>query len=322
VIKHFLLNTVAGETIAAYFLMFIVPLMIPVLFVKLVGFQGLRQLFSYEPKQSLIHKLDPRLKIVYPVVIGILAVMLNWQYVFILFGLSLIPWILLRPSKERIRVLVTMAATPALGMIWSQGIFHHTLGITHYLVQFPWTISWYGAHGLSIEGLIYGAEQAGRMLVAVSASLILLLTTTPTDIIWSFYKFRMPAPAGLAFTVALRFLPQMIERLTILLKAIEVRGYDLSVPRWWEIHMYPGYLKRVFVSIPIVTVPLLIGSLRSTSVMAMVVDARGFGSNQQRTIMKEHQSTSLDKVAWGTLATLTIAVILLLSFHIGTRPNM
>jgi len=318
--QHFFLHTVLGETSISYLLMFIVPLLLPTLFVKLVGFQGLRQLFSYEPKQTTIHRLDPRLKIVYPVLMGILAVMLNWQFVFLLFGLTLLPWVFLRPSKDRFRVLITMAGAPALGMIWSQGMFHAaTHADAHYLFQFPWTVSWYGTHGVSTEGMLYGAEQAGRMLVAVSASLILLLTTTPSEIIWAFYKFRMPAAAGLAFTVALRFLPQMMEKLTLLLKAVEVRGYDLTVPRWYQVHRYLAYLKRILISIPIVTVPLLIGSLRSTSVMAMVADARAFGAVPKRTMLKEHQPTWTDKFAWGTLATVTLAVCVLVILHIGNR---
>lgn len=319
--QHFFFHTVFGETIISYLLMFIVPLMLPALFVKLVGFRGLRQLFSYEPKQSIIHQLDPRLKIIYPVLIGILAVMLNWQFVFILFAWTLVPWLLLRPSSDRIRVLVTMAGAPALGMVWSQGIFHAaTHAVTaHYIFIFPWTVSWYGTHGVSVEGLLYGAEQAGRMLVAVSASLILLLTTTPSEIIWAFYKFRMPASAGLAFTVALRFLPQMIEKLTLLLQAVEVRGYDLSVPKWYQVHRFPRYIKQILASIPIVTMPLLIGSLRSTSVMAMVADARAFGAIPNRTMLKEHKPTFADKFAWSTLATVTMAVCILVSLHVGNR---
>ena len=77
-----------------------------------------------------------------------------------------------------------------------------------------------------------------------NTSLILLLTTKPSEIIWAFYKFRMPAAVGLAFTAALRFLPQMIERLTVLLQVMQVRGYDLTVPRWWEVKEWPVYGTR------------------------------------------------------------------------------
>jgi len=314
--------TLIGRTIVGYLLMFIVPFLLPALFVKLVGFEGLRHMFTYEPKMTLLHRLDPRLKILYPVTIGILSVMLNWNFVFLLLLLSLIPWMILGPSGARLRVLVTMAGVPVIGMIWSQGMFHADPTTSkHMLFAFPATIRWIGTMGLSSTGLLFGAEQAGRMLVSVSASLLLLLTTTPSEIIWAFYKFRLPPSFGFAFTVALRFLPQMIERMTLLLKAMEVRGYDLSRPKWWQIQQWPNYMRRVAVAIPTVTVPLLIGALRGTGVMAMVADARAFGASESRTMLKEHVITSTDRVAWGALTTLVVVVVTLVSFHIGNRQD-
>jgi energy-coupling factor transport system permease protein len=215
--------------------------------------------------------------------------------------------------------MLTMALTPVIGMIWSQGLFYGFHPGVHYLFVFPWTIRWFGSPGLSIDGIFYGAQQAGRMLVPASASLIVLLSTKPSEIIWAFYKFRLPPVAGFAFTVALRFLPQMIERVTLLQKAMEVRGYNLSKPRLWQLSLWPDYIWRVMASIPTITIALLINSLRTTSVMAMVADARAFGSTQKRMALKEHQSSSADYIAWGALAALVIVVVGLVSLHIGNR---
>jgi energy-coupling factor transport system permease protein len=321
-IINFFLHTLVGRTIVAYLLIFTVPVLLPALLIKLVGVQGLRHLFSYEPKQSIIHALDPRLKVLYPFVIGIVSVLLNWDWVFLLFALTLIPWLLTRASRDRMRVVFTMIATPALGLIWSQGLFHIADYVHPQLIfTFPATLSWLGTPGLSASGLLYGAQQAGRVMAGASASLILLMTTKPSEVIWAFYKFRMPAAVGLAFTTALRFLPQMIERMTVLLQVLQVRGYDLSIPHWWELHRWPGYISRVFVCIPIVTVPLLISALRSTFVMAMVVDARAFGSHPQRTMLNEHLPTRADRIAWSLLAALVVVTLLLISFHIAYRQT-
>lgn len=314
-----IVQTLIVQTIIGYLFMFIVPLILPVLFVKLVGFQGLRHLFSYEPKDTLIHNLDPRLKIVYPVVIGILSVLLNWNYVFVLLIVTLIPWIILRPSPARVRVTLTMVLTPVIGMIWSQGLFYVPPGGVHLLFAFPWTIRWFGTAGLSANGMFFGAQQAGRMLVPTLASLIVLLSTTPSEIIWAFYKFRFPPVAGFAFTVALRFLPQMIERVAILQKAMQVRGYNLSAPSWWQLREWPNYIWRVLNSIPAITVALLIGSLRTTSVMAMVADARAFGSHSERVTLRQHKINNADRVAWLLLVILIVTVISLVSLHIGNR---
>ena len=78
-------------------------------------------LVSYEPRQSVIHRLDPRLKVIYPVLIGVLSIFLNWDFVYYLVAFTLIPWMLLRPSPARLRVIITMAGIPVIGAIWSQG---------------------------------------------------------------------------------------------------------------------------------------------------------------------------------------------------------
>ncbi len=317
-IQQFFLQNIVGRSILGYLLMFVVPLLLPVVFVKLVGIQGLRNLFSYEPKASAIHHLDPRLKILYPFVISTLSVFLNWNFVFLLLLFTIIPWILLRTSSQRLRVVITMVLTPAIGLIWSQGLFY-TVGTSHLIFAFPSTISWLGSPGLSSTGMLYGAQQAGRVIVAASASFILLFTTKTSEIIWAFYKFRMPAAVGLAFTAALRFVPQLAERMTVLLQAMQVRGYDLTVPRWWQLRDWPGYIGRVFACIPIVTVPLLIDSLRSTSVMAMVADARAFGSRPERTVLREHTVTTADIIATSALVGLIGIVVLLVVLHIGNR---
>jgi energy-coupling factor transport system permease protein len=319
-ITQFLLHTIIGRTIIGYLLIFTVPVITPTLLITLIGVKGLRHLFSYEPKETAIHKLDPRLKVLYPFIIGALSVSLNWNFVYFLLAFTIIPWILVKPSYIRTRVVLTLILTPAIGLIWSQGLFYvtHNSG-AHILFLFPPTLTWYGTPGLSSTGLLYGVEQAGRVMVATSASLILLLTTKPSEIIWAFYKFRMPATVGLAFTAALRFLPQMIERMTVLLQVMQVRGYDLTRPQWREFYEWPGYVGRVFAAIPIVTVPLLIGSLRSTTVMAMVADARAFGSKPHPTSLQDHQTTIGDRIAAGVLITLIVIVILLIILHIGNR---
>lgn len=213
-----------------------------------------------------------------------------------------------------------MAGIPVIGAIWSQGLFHtEGTSTVHLLFVFPSTLNWLGTPGLSSIGLLYGLQQAGRTLAGVLAALLLLFTTTPSEVVWAFYKFRLPAAAGLAFSAALRFLPQMMERLTVLLQVVQVRGYDLTIPRWWQLNKWPGYLGRVFACIPVVTIPLLIGSLRATSVMAMVVDARAFRASPHRTSLHEHPVTRADTIALCMLIALTLVVILLLVFHIADR---
>jgi energy-coupling factor transport system permease protein len=313
------LNSLVGQTIISYLLIFTVPTLAPVAFIKLIGFKGLRNLFSYEPKRSAMHRLDPRLKVVYPVVVGILSVFLNWDYVYGLAFVTLIPWLILRPSAQRARVVATLALVPVIGIIWQQGLFYTIGNQRHMLYVFPPTLSWLGTPGLSSSGLLYGLQQGGRTLSAVLASLIILFTTTPSEVVWAFYKFRLPAAAGLAFTAAIRFFPQLVERVTVLIQVVQVRGYDLTIPRWWQVYRWPGYLGRAIGLLPIVTIPLLINALRNTATTAMVVDARAFGAFPKRGALRAHRVTFADVLGWAILLLLTAAVIVLNVLHLANR---
>ena len=312
-------DSLLGRTIISYLLIFTVPLLAPLAFITLIGFKGLRHLFSYEPRQSPIHRMDPRLKVVYPVLIGILSVFLNWQYAFGLAAFTLLPWLVLRPSPQRARVVTTLAVVPVIGIIWQQGLFHTTGNQGHILYAFAPTLSWLGTPGLSSSGLVYGLQQGGRTLCAVLAALMVLFTTTPSEVVWAFYKFRMPARVGLAFTAALRFLPQLVERMSVLLQVVQVRGYDLTLPRWWQVYRWPGYVRRAIGVLPILTIPLLVNALRQTAVTAMVVDARAFGSQPRRTSLRVHRVTGWDILGWLLLILVTAAVIVLNVLHIATR---
>ncbi len=319
---HLLLHTLAGRTGLAYLAVFVAPVGLPAVFVKLVGLGGLRSIFSYEVRDGPIHRLDPRVKLLYPFVLSTAGVALSWRAVLGLVVLTAVPWLILRPAPSRVRALITMALVPAVSLVWSQALFHPAVspaGSALVDVRFPPTISWLGTPGISLSGLTYGAEQSGRLLVSVSASLLLVLTTSPSDMVWAFRKFRLPAKAGFALGVALRFLPDLFTRLTTLLRAVEVRGLDLSRPHWTRPWQWPGYLGRLLTCVPAVTVPLLVGALRSTGTMALVADARAFGVVATPTTLKTHRTRPADVAAAAFLAAVVLTAVTLVATGVGAR---
>jgi energy-coupling factor transport system permease protein len=319
---HALLHTLAGQTLLAYLAVFPVPVLLPALFVKLVGLGGLRSVFTYEAAGGPIHRLDPRIKLLYPFTLSSMSVILNWQAVLGLLAVSILPWVMVRPSTGRVRTLLTMSLSPTVAIIWQQALFHPAVSASGAPIidwPFPPTLSWIGTSGISLSGLTYGAEQSARLLVSISCSLLLVVTTGPSDVIWAFRKFGLPARAGLAVSVALRFVPDFFTRMSILLRAVEVRGLDLSRPPWWKPWQVPGFLGRVLVAVPAVTVPLVIGALRSASTLAMVADARGFGVVPTPTTLKVHRWTPADMVAAGALTAVVAAAIALAVTGVGAR---
>ncbi len=295
------------------------PLILPVAFFKLVGLGGLRELVTYEAKDTPLHRLDPRLKVLYPIAMGILSILLTWSFMLILFALSILPWFWLRPSRQRIRVLMVMALGPALGGFWSQGMFYLPSPPIHFLYQFPWTLSWLGSPGITTYGMVFGLEQSARVLVTVSTSMLILVSTDVGDFTWAFERFGAPPQVGFALTAALRFLPELIGRTTLVLRAVELRGYDLSRPRWFELGQWLGYARRVGRCVVLITVPLLVGTLRGTTTMALVADARGFGASRRRGSLRVHELTAVDIGGYAILVLLVAGALVLNHFHIGAR---
>ena len=81
-----------------------------------------------------------------------------------------------------------------------------------------------------------------------------------------------------------------------------------------------GLCRRVSRCVVLITVPLLVGSLRGTTTMAMVADARGFGANRKRGSLRVHRTTAVDVAGYVILVALVGTAIVLNHFHIGARP--
>src|SRR5262249_23763944 len=160
-------------------------------------------------KDTPLHRLDPRLKVLYPIAMGILSILLTWSFMLIVFGLSLLPWFWLRPSRQRIRVLMVMVIGPALGGFWDQGLYYLPAPPIPYLYQCRWTMSWMGSPGIPTYGMVFGLEQSARVLVVVPPSMLILVSTDVGDFPWAFERLGAPPAMGFALTAALRFLPEM-----------------------------------------------------------------------------------------------------------------
>src|SRR5690349_22532195 len=215
------MHSLLVQTIIAYLLIFAAPMVLPFVFLKVVGLHGLRTLVTYEAKDTPLHKLDPRLKVLYPVGMGILSILFTWKFMLIVFGLTILPWFWLRPSGAKIKVLIVMIIGPAIAGFWGQGLYYLPPPPIHFLYQFPWTMAWLGSPGITTYGMIFGLQQTSRVLVTVSTSMLILISTDVGDFTWAFERFKAPPHVGFALTAALRFLPEMITRTSL----VFVAGY-------------------------------------------------------------------------------------------------
>lgn len=241
----------------------------------------------YLDGRSPIHAFDPRVKIAWSLAVSLLAVILRHPaFLAGLFLLTILPWLLVRPPLSRLRVLLIVVAMTVVGNMITQGLFYGFEPRTEVVTIVP---------GLSVcrEGLIYGAIVSLRLLAVLSAGMLVVLTTHPSDMILALTRLRVPQWFAFMLTLSLRFLPETIEQGRRIMVAQQLRGAG---------GRGAASLARRF---RFLIVPLLTTSLRSARQVALAAEVRAYCS--QRVPSKDLQFNGTDWAALVILALLTAA---------------
>lgn len=255
---------------------------------------------QYIPGQSILHRLDPRSKIIWTILLMVAVFIINTWQEYVMMGafiaiLLIISGIPLKQSLKGIKPLVLiLAITAILNIFLVQGTPLVKLG--------PVTISY--------EGLITAVMLFLRLVMLVVVASLMTLTTTPialTDGIEYMLKplERIGVPAhefALMMSIALRFIPTLMEETERIMKAQASRGADFDTG---------NLMKRIKSFIPVL-VPLFVSAFKRADELADAMEARCYRGSQGRTRLKQIHFSRLDLYAG-----LACALFLLLLF--GSR---
>ena len=254
---------------------------------------------QYYPAQSFAHRLDPRLKLLMLIAYIVALFIAKTFYglalcalfaVFAVF-ISKVPFgAVLRSVKG---VIFLLAFTAVLN------VFFH--GGENVLVQ-------WGVIRICLEGVLFAVFLMIRLAFLVIGSALLTLTTTPvslTDGIESLLKpltwVKFPVHAlALIMSIALRFIPTLIDETNRIISAQKARGADFESG---------NIVKRVKAIIPIL-IPLLISAFRRADELGDAMDARCYTNSPHRTKYKKLTFTWRDLVAAVAAAALIAGVVL------------
>jgi energy-coupling factor transport system permease protein len=239
---------------------------------------------QYIPGNSPVHRLDPRTKIITLVfyMTGLFLVDDLNGYLFVTFftlgiiALSQIPIITLYKGIKPLAFIIIL--TFSLHVFMTEGN----------------TIWQWGILKITAEGLKQGTFMALRLIYLVTITSILTLTTTPialTDGIERVLKrLFIPVAHELAMmmTIALRFIPTLIEETEKIMKAQMARGADFESG---------GLMSRAKSLVPLL-VPLFLSSFRRADDLAMAMEARCYRGGENRTRMKQLVMHTSDYVAF------------------------
>jgi len=241
--------------------------------------------FEFRKKDTLIHKLDPRAKAVYVIVMSIIVLMFTTPIPSLIILLSsFIIVVLAKTVKEWISTMKGI-------ILLSVFIF-----VVNYLIA-------------PVDKLNYAVSMTLRLITLTSIFSIFFLTTSPEDFSLALLKLGMPYEYTLIFTMALRFIPTLARDLQMIVDAQRSRGLELE---------RGGAIQRIKKFLPIL-IPLIIYEIKRSFMVAEALEARAFGAVESRTYFYEIKMSSLDWIFSISLVILLILVIF--SYITGTLPG-
>ncbi len=243
---------------------------------------------QYLPGESFIHRLNPRLKIFTLVLILILLFILETFYALAVFlGLALF---LFAVAKVPFRYLVR-----GLRPIFFIALF--ALIIYFFFTRGGVVLLRIGFITVESEGVREGLFIVTRLVALVLFSLLVTLTTTPLSLTHGMGYFLKPLryiglpteEVALIMSVALRFIPTLMEESQRLMRAQLARGADFET----------GSIFRKARSLVPLIVPLFVSAFRRADELALAMEARGYRIGAKRTHMHEDVISPRD---WAVLA--------------------
>ena len=257
---------------------------------------------QYYPADSVIHALDPRVKLV-----GTLAYIAGLFIVDNVIGYlfaGLVLAALIAASRVPFRFMVK-GMRAILMILIIMMVFNILLTPGEYLWQ------WKFLH-VSVEGLKLAAKMAVRLSFLVIGSSIMTLTTTPNqltdgmEMLFSpLKKLHVPVhEIAMMMSIALRFIPILMEETDKIMKAQMARGADFETG---------GVIKRVKSMIPLL-VPLFVSAFRRASDLALAMEARCYHGGEGRTQMNPLIYKKKDYSAYGLILVFLAVCILIRIF--------
>lgn len=254
---------------------------------------------QFYPAKSLVHKMDPRFKMVLTVAFIVFTFVAQNAISLVITAAALAIFIAATriPVKMYLKtlkpIIPIIVLTSVLNALYVSG------GDT--VVSF-WKIT------ITTGGITTAVYMSVRIAILIMCSSILTYTTSPTELTDAIERLFSPLNAikvdvhslAMMMTIALRFIPTLIEETDKIMSAQKARGADIESG---------GLIKRVKALVPIL-IPLLISSFRRASELADAMECRCYHGGEGRTRMKVMKASAIDYVSTGVFALLLAAIIL------------
>ena len=257
---------------------------------------------QYFPGNSVIHKMDSRMKII--LTVALIVSIFLCKSIFSLLAVILASIILVLVSKIPMKT-VLKSIKPLAIIIVITSILNLFYGDGEPLVQL-------GRLKITQDGIMTAVFMAVRIIVLVVISSLLTYTTSPTELTDGLERILKPLKLlkidvhsiSMTMTIALRFIPTLIEEIEKIMSAQKSRGADMESG---------GLIHRAKALIPVL-IPLFVSAFRRANELAYAMECRCYRGGDGRTKMKVMRLTARDYIALAVVVAFFALIIVLNHF--------
>ena len=245
---------------------------------------------QYYPAKSTIHKLDPRVKLVTTIVFiislfvakGVVGYAIASLFLAMVIRMSRVPFSYMTKGLKAIIMILML-----------------TVLFNLFLIDGDFVLWRFGFLRITDKGLKTAVFMAVRLIYLILGSSIMTLTTTPNDLTDGLEKLLGPLKKlhvpvheiAMMMSIALRFIPILLEETDKIMKAQIARGADFETG---------NLLQKAKAMVPLL-VPLFISAFRRANDLAMAMEDRCYHGGDGRTKMKPLHYESRDRIAYAVV---------------------
>ena len=262
---------------------------------------------QYFPGNTIVHRLDPRIKLLLMIVYITALFMAKGVITYALMLAVLLTCLLLSRIKPK---------TALSGLRTVMFIIMITIILNIFLVRGSTVIFEFHRIIITREGLFTAVFMAARIMMLIIGAFLLTYTTSPialTDgierILNPLKKIKLPVhELAMMMSIALRMIPTLIEETDKIMSAQKARGADFDTG---------GLIKRAKAILPLV-IPLFVSAFRRADELAIAMESRCYHGGEGRTRMKVLRTARRDYIALLCGAIVIAAVVILGRIEIWT----
>ena len=294
-----------------------------------MGLTGFRTIAQYEEHDTFYYRLNPVTKIAFTIVVTLVVAVTAWSVDLVIGLVELATYLTLKRGLRRLALGSALVFASVVGLAWFYATqtpygllmyaFYHICVATPAATPQPpsaawsalftplWTwagyFTWLGYQPvLTTQGMLYGLQISARAAAVLISSLILVMTSTPSAIMRSLGKLKLPVVMIFALVVGMRTVPRIFDTLDTAVKVQFMRGYGVKSNRVTQVfYLLGGVLTSI---VPAMT--FLFRGARNTAISA---DTRAFRAYKGRTFLRPFTFGREDYIFFAIIAGLVVLAV-------------